>query len=69
MESSGPLLGQAFQVQGPESKSTLYPMAALSTPLSEFPLWFSGLRTRHTVCEDAGSIADLDQWVKDPAWP
>ena len=31
----------------------------------EFPLWFSGLRTRHSVCEDAGSIPDLDHQVKD----
>ena len=30
----------------------------------EFPLWLSGLRTRHDVCEDAGSIPDLAKWVK-----
>ena len=25
----------------------------------EFPLWLSGLRTRHSVSEDVGSIPDL----------
>ena len=30
----------------------------------EFPLWLSRLRTLHSVCDDAGSIPDLAQWVK-----
>ena len=32
--------------------------------LLEFLLWLSGLRTRHGVCEDAGSIPGLAQWLR-----
>ena len=31
----------------------------------EFPLWLTGIRTQHSVREDAGSILDL----KDPVLP
>ena len=30
-----------------------------------FSLWFSELRTRHSLCEDARLIPGLAQWVKD----
>ena len=35
--------------------------------LHGFPLWLSKLRTWHRVCEDAGFIPSLCQWIKDPA--
>ena len=35
----------------------------------EFLLWLSGLRARHSVCEDVGLIPDLRQWGKDPTLP
>ena len=38
---------------------------SLKAQIVEFPLWLSGLRTRHSVCEDAVSIFGLAQQVKD----
>jgi len=35
----------------------------------EFPLWLSGLRTCHGLCEVAGLILGLVQWDKDPQLP
>ena len=35
----------------------------------EFPLQLSGLRTRHSVYEDGGSIPGLTQWLKDLVLP
>ena len=34
----------------------------------EFPLWLRGLRTWCCLCEDAGLIPGLLQWVKDLIW-
>ena len=34
-----------------------------------FPLWFSRLRTQHSVPEDVGSMPGMAQWVKDPVLP
>ena len=31
------------------------------------PLWLSGLRTGHSLCEVAGQTPGFTQWVKDPA--
>ena len=31
-------------------------------------MWFSRLRTQHSVLEDVGSIPGLTQWVKDPVF-
>ena len=45
------------------------PPRVLKTPEVEFPLWLSGLRTQHSVCENVGSIPGLDRWVKDSALP
>ena len=35
----------------------------------EFPLRLSGLRTQHSVSENAGLIPGLDQWVKHLVLP
>ena len=40
-----------------------YRRVVKNTGAVEFPLWLSGLRTRHTVCEDVGSIPGLNPWV------
>ena len=39
--------------------------AKLKNPCEEFLLWFSRLRTQEGLCEDAGLIPDLTQWVKE----
>ena len=35
----------------------------------EFPLFLTGLRNQHSVCEDAGLIPGLTQWDKDLPLP
>lgn len=35
----------------------------------EYPLWLSGLKTRHSLHEDVRSIPSLAQWVKDLILP
>ena len=35
----------------------------------EFPLWLSGLKTQHCLCDNAGLIPGFTQWVKDPTLP
>ena len=42
---------------------------ALRKKKEKFPLWFSGLRTWCSLCEDAGLIPGLTLWVKDLALP
>ena len=37
--------------------------------MQEFPLWLSKVRTRRSLCEGAGSIPVIGQWVKDLALP
>ena len=37
--------------------------------MGELPLWLSGIRTQHSLCEDAGLIPGLTQGVKDLALP
>ena len=45
------------------------PTVLLRSQRQEFPLWFSGLRTQHSVHENVGLIPGLTQWVKDLALP
>ena len=35
----------------------------------ELLLQLSGLRSKHSVCDDAGLLPGLAQWVKDPVLP
>ena len=42
-------------------------ISSLKNSKAEFPVWLNRLRTQHYLCEDAGLIPGLTQWVKDPA--
>ena len=39
-------------------------LASFKIDDKEFPLWLSGLRTQHSVHEDAGLIPGLIQWLR-----
>ena len=51
------------------SEISFYQVAEFKNEFSEFPLWLIGLRTQHSVCEDAGLIPGLTEWVKELALP
>ena len=36
---------------------------------SGVPLWLSGLRTHHCLCDAAGSILGLTQWINNSVLP
>ena len=44
-------------------------ICSFNDKLWSFPLWLSGLRTRHCLCEDVGLIPGITQWVKNLALP
>ena len=43
-------------------------MWTLKKKIQKFLSWFRRLRTRHSICKDAGSVSGT-QWVEDPALP
>ena len=47
----------------------LHEKIVLQNANKEFLLWLSGLRTQHSVFEDAGWIHGLTLWVKDTVLP
>ena len=54
---------QHTQIQQKSKKHTL------KNTHMEFPLWLTGLRSQHSVHEDAGSVCGLTRWVKALALP
>ena len=54
-------------MRGKDTKHIQLFLQGIKSLIVEFSLWLSGLRTQRCLCEDAGSIFALAQWVKDLA--
>ena len=71
--SSGLVLDIGQQTQKEELNINVYRnwygRSSTNKLIEEFPLWLSGLRTWHSVCEDVGLILGLAQCVKDSGLP
>ena len=57
-----------FKFNGNENIKTKS-VGCIQSSAEAFPLWLSGLRTCHGLCEDVGLVPGFAQWVKDPVLP